>query len=147
MQLNCKRTNAIKGILHFFIFGKLLYVDSIFCLWDTMYCAATDKKKPVLFRKKSIACQHLVSFGIIVMLYFTTTVLYLVPTTVLYLVRGWDPLSIKERGCQQGRISKIIIVLSLMLSLYHHGHCSQRMLACKCKKGEVKYQSHKLVSN
>ena len=140
MQLNCKRTNAIKGILHFFIFGKLLYVASIFCLWDTMYCAATDKKKAsVISQKKSIVCQHLVSFGIIVMLYFTTT--------VLYLVRGWDPFSIKERCCQQGRISKIIIVLSLMLSLYHHGHCSQRMLACKCKKGEVKYQSHKLVSN
>ena len=138
MQLNCKRTNAIKGTLHFFIFGKLFYVDSIFCLWHTMYCAATEKK-PVLFRKQNIACQHLVSFGIIVMLYFTTT--------VLYLVRGWDPLSIKERGCQQGRISKIIIVLSLMLSLYHHGHCSQRMLACNCKKGEVKYQSHKLVAN
>ena len=139
MQLNCKRTNAIKGILHFFIFGKLLYVASIFVFEIQCTVLQQIKKSQYYFAKKSIACQHLVSFGIIVMLYFTTT--------VLYLVRGWDPLSIKERGCQQGRISKIIIVLSLMLSLYHHGHCSQRMLACKCKKSEVKYQSHKLVSN
>ena len=123
----------------FHIWKTFICSQHFLSLRYNVLCCNRSKKADIISQKKSIACQHLVSFGIIVMLYFTTT--------VLYLVRGWDPLSIKERGCQQGRISKIIIVLSLMLSLYHHGHSSQRMLACKCKKGEVKYQSHKLVSN
>ena len=37
-------------------------------------------------------------------------------TVSSYLVRGRDPLSIKDCGCQQGCISKIIIVLSLSFS-------------------------------
>ena len=71
MQLNCRRTNAIKCILHFFIFGKLLYVVvTNFCL---QYYAATGQKSQYYFAKQSIACQHFVEFGI-VMLYFATTV-------------------------------------------------------------------------
>ena len=131
MQLNCRRTNAIKCILHFFIMWKLLYVVvSNFCL---QYYAATGQKSQYYFAKQSIACQH---FVYLVLWCYTLLQLFLLyfPTTVLYLVRGWDPLSIKERGCQQGCISKIIIVLSLTLILYHHGHCWQRMFACKCKK-------------
>ena len=84
MQLNYTRTNAIKCIL---LQIRKTFICSQHFLSLGYNNVLQQVKKASIISQKSVTCQHLVEFGI-VMLYFATTVLYLVGTTVLHLVRG-----------------------------------------------------------